>query len=76
MASEEPKFFCDDCGVRNPVWFAPSEIWNHVMGGPEAKDDPGGTLCPVCFIKRAEAVGYVPTAWVLSPEVFPEQANG
>ena len=38
------------------------------MGGEEAKGDPGGILCPVCFIIRAEEVGYRPTAWELRPE--------
>lgn len=60
---------CDDCEQPYTVWFAPSPIWNFVMGGPEAKDDPGGMLCPRCFTLRAEAVGIVPTAWVVSPEL-------
>lgn len=59
---------CDDCQQRYAVWFAPSQIWNFVMGGPDAKDDPGGMLCPRCFTLRAEAVGVVPTAWVVQPE--------
>lgn len=59
---------CQDCGRKNPVWFAASPLWNLVMGGPEAKGDPGGFICPNCFIDRAEAVGQRPTAWVLQPE--------
>jgi hypothetical protein len=62
--------FCQDCQSENPVWFAPNPIWNLVMGGPEAKGDPGGTLCPNCFIKRAEAAGQRPTARVLQPETL------
>lgn len=61
---------CQDCERENPVWFAPSPLWNLVMGGPDAKDDPGGIICPNCFIKRAEAAGQTPTAWVLQPEQF------
>lgn len=59
---------CQDCERKNPVWFAPSPLWNLVMGGPDAKGDPGGFICPNCFIKRAEAAGVTPTAWVLQPE--------
>lgn len=63
---------CDDCSGPNPVWYAPNALWNLVMGGPEAKDDPGGMICPVCFIKRAEDGGHVPTAWMLHWELRPE----
>lgn len=59
-----------DCGGLNPVWFAPNRLWNLVIGGPEAKDDPGGFYCPVCFILRAEAAGVVPAGWSLSPELL------
>jgi hypothetical protein len=59
---------CDECGGPNPVWFAPSQTWNLVMGGPDAKGDPGGFLCPTCFIRKAEAGGIVPTAWTVAPE--------
>jgi hypothetical protein len=59
---------CDVCGQSNPVWFAPSDVWNLVMGGPDATDDPGGYLCPCCFIRKAEDEGYETTAWVLTPE--------
>ena len=61
---------CQDCGGRNPVWFAPNYLWNFVMGGPGTKDDPGGFVCPNCFTVRAEVAGLAPTAWVLSPEVL------
>lgn len=63
-----PESVCMDCGGLNPVWFAPNDVWNLVIGGPEAKDDPGGFYCPVCFIRRAEAAGIKPTAWELKPE--------
>lgn len=57
---------CQDCGGHNPVWFAPSLDWNFVMGGPEAKGDPGGFICPNCYIKRAGAVLDHRAAWVVS----------
>lgn len=59
---------CIDCGGHNPVWFAPNNVWNLIIGGPEALDDPGGLYCPNCFIARAETAGLVPTAWELRPE--------
>lgn len=61
-AGDDPTNACRDCGIDNPVWFAPNEVWNAVMG------DHTGFLCPRCFIVRAEASGLVPTAWVLTPE--------
>ena len=42
-----------DCGHPNPIWFADNELWNAVMGGKAAKDDPGGVLCPTCFMLKA-----------------------
>lgn len=51
---------CDDCQKPYARWFADSPEWNLVMGGPEAKDDPGGMLCPRCFTLRAEKVYTLP----------------
>lgn len=61
---------CDACHRANPVWFAPSPLWNLVIGGPEATDDPGGVLCPICFIEKAEAAGIMPAtgAWLVTKE--------
>jgi hypothetical protein len=59
---------CEDCDGEPLVWFAPNSLWNRVKGGPDARDDPGGILCPNCFIRRAEAMGIKPTAWVLAME--------
>lgn len=59
---------CECCGGPALTWFAPNKLWNLVQGGPEATDDPGGMLCPNCFILKAEAAGIVPTAWVLATE--------
>lgn len=61
---------CDACHRANPVWFAPSPLWNLVIGGPEATDDPGGVLCPICFIEKAEAAGVMPAtgAWLVTKE--------
>lgn len=59
---------CEDCGQSALNWFAPNTLWNLVKGGPDATDDPGGLLCPNCFIRRAETAGIVPTAWVVDRE--------
>ena len=63
---------CMDCHGHNPVWFAPNEIWNFTIGGPDAKGDPGGFFCPNCFIVRAEKAGVIPSAWKLEPETIIE----
>ena len=36
----------------------------------EATDDPGGVLCPICFIEKAEAAGIMPAtgAWLVTKE--------
>lgn len=65
---------CEDCGTPdNIVWFTDSAFWNNVMwrhSGLEWGDVgiPSPILCLPCFIKRAEAVGYRPTGWHVSPE--------
>jgi hypothetical protein len=57
---------CNRCGVENPVWFASHDVWNYVVGGPNARGDPGGVLCPVCFIGLASAIG-LKGSWELRP---------
>jgi len=68
---------CQECGGgENPVWFAPHDLWNRVMGGEDCKDDPGGILCPVCFIRRAERVG-IKEIWRVGPaEDNPPRSKG
>lgn len=56
---------CDDCQQPYGVWFAENAVWNLVMGGPEAKGDPGGMLCPRCFTVRAEVVSQQTAIWRL-----------
>ena len=49
---------CQDCGLPasyglgRTYWNAPNEVWNFVMGGRAATDDPGGVLCASCFWLR------------------------
>lgn len=66
-ASDHPEDTCEDCGRDNVVWFTPSDLWNAVCRPQGYQSDP--MLCPVCFIRRAEALGIVPTAWRVIPEV-------
>lgn len=65
---EERRTICDECGSWCPTWFAPNAVWNLAIGGPAATDDPGGILCPSCFIAKAEVAGIVPSAWFLTPD--------
>lgn len=56
---------CMDCGtLDNPIWFAPSELWNRVVGSPN------GFLCPWCFIVRAERVVDVRGGWLIQPASY------
>lgn len=57
---------CQSCGHAYAPWFTDNALWNRVTGGPGANDDPGGCLCPRCFIQRAEDV--FPFVWRLVPE--------
>lgn len=59
-----PEEVCEECGLKNVTWFAPSDIWNAVAR--TAEGDP--MLCPTCFIRRAEAAGYNGDSWKCAPE--------
>lgn len=43
---------CQKCGRPNPCWFAPSDLWNGLVGGDPNKPT-GGVLCPLCFMLLA-----------------------
>jgi len=59
---------CDRCDENYPTpWFAPNFLWNIVVGGPGYRGDPGGMLCPNCFIEKAEERG-VRAIWKVSAE--------
>lgn len=65
-----PEDQCQKCHGANVVWYTSSEAWNRTI----AKQPIRWTiLCPVCFIKLAEALGPSigigrPTAWRILPE--------
>lgn len=67
FAPEDGDGRCQNCGRWNPVWFTDNDLWNLVMFGPDAKDDQGGIVCPVCFIAEAEASG-IRLVWHVTPE--------
>jgi hypothetical protein len=57
VAEAHPEDFCHRCGRPNPVWSAPNDLWNDVMGGPD------GIVCPPCFAESA-GPGFV---WTFEP---------
>lgn len=65
--SAHPEDTCEDCGRDNVTWFAPSKLWNDVARREDGSDP---MLCPICFIKRAEAAGQKIQAWQLAPEFY------
>lgn len=65
---------CQMCDQRYPAWRAPDDLWNLVMGGPEATDDPGGMLCPTCFLRLADVRAPQRGAWVVGTPARPESA--
>lgn len=70
-AQDHPEDTCEECGGRNVVWFAPNDLWNRVMrGGDRGAPDVLEIVCPVCFIRRAEAAGVEATGWLVQPEVI------
>ncbi len=61
---------CMDCGGRSPYWHAPNDLWQDVMSRPGSDPhDPGGLICPVCFIARhyAKHPDEEKVWWTLTP---------
>lgn len=61
---------CQECDRTYVPWFVDNWLWNHVIGGPDCTSDPGGYLCPRCFMVRAEQV-YPGLVWRVFPEWSP-----
>jgi hypothetical protein len=58
--------FCKDCGVQQSlVWTASNQLWAEVSG----RGDGGGVLCPICFDRRAQRLGYL-LRWVPQVDQF------
>ena len=66
-AHRRPESVCRRCGGANPVWSAPSPLWNQVMRGGSINGDEEfyGIVCPLCFIALAEQRG-IADGWRLS----------
>lgn len=48
---------CDECGrMYRAAWFAPSDVWNRLVGGE------GGQLCPTCFTNIDDIIWKVTPA--------------
>ena len=47
------------CRGANPVWTAPSPLWNEVMRGGDINGSElyGGIVCPSCFANLATEAG-------------------
>lgn len=49
---------CERCFGRNPVWCAPSPLWNEVLRGGDINGPEGHAfVCPTCFAELAEEKG-------------------
>ncbi len=48
---------CERCGGLNPVWYAPSPLWNAVVGYREILS----IWCPTCFGDAMHAKGIART---------------
>lgn len=54
---------CQECRRINPSWWVPSDVWEKIMLA-----DGRQTICPACFIRRAEFMGLgTHGAWQLYP---------
>ena len=61
MSSES---ICQRCGGLNPVWTAPSPLWNFVMrGGSISGIETYSVVCPSCFAILAEIAESGATLW-------------
>lgn len=69
---------CRDCGlpashgIGVTFWNAPNDLWNLVLGGPDATDDPGGVLCCACFWRLCREQG-IHISW--RAEVYAERSQ-
>jgi hypothetical protein len=58
-----PEDFCEECGLPNPTWYAPNELWNKLC-------TPVEIICPKCFQKRADKAGI---NIVFTTEILPNK---
>lgn len=65
ISADHPEATCEDCGLGNVTWFSPSDVWNAVCRPPGYAGDP--MICPMCFMRRAEASGFGSVGWLVIP---------
>lgn len=58
-----PEDFCHQCGQRNLVWWADSELWNAATAGLARGQME--VLCPSCFAAGWEAATGLSVIWEL-----------
>ena len=68
LKATHPEDYCEQCGRKNIVWFAPNDLWNKHIRTGTTKPDP--MLCPMCFIEILESKGYSPPVWEISPAIM------
>ena len=64
-AQPETNDLCQKCGLPNPVWFAPNDVWNRLV------PNRVGFICPTCFASLD-----FETTWVLIPEEMYDKLSG
>lgn len=58
-----PEAACQRCGGPNPVWSAPNDLWNAVMGTADNPRGEGVIVCWSCFLSASrEGTDREPTA--------------
>lgn len=57
-----PEDSCQECHGVNVSWYTPDHLWNRYVDGPADRE---AIRCPICFVRRVEAVdGHPVTARV------------
>lgn len=68
--AQHPEDYCHKCGGPNVVWFAPNSLWNKSVREANQPE----ILCPVCFVRLAEAAG-VQAVWEVAPQQHRESTQ-
>lgn len=70
VGDHRPESRCHCCGGPNPIWSAPSPLWNAVMRGGSISnaDEFDGIVCPTCFARLAETRGIAGPTWRFFPD--------
>lgn len=63
-----PEDFCHRCGDRNPVWFAPADVWAKISTASLGEPSHAGIVCPACATELYEQATGTRPIWVFQPE--------